>query len=243
MSGPRFVVYLRVSTDKQGRSGLGLEAQRAAVAAHVGTAGGRIVAEHVEVESGRRKDRPQLAAALEACRALRATLVIAKLDRLARNVAFVSNLMESGVEFVAADMPTVNRLTVHILAAVAEEEARMISARTKAALAAAKARGVKLGNPHLLARDPALAARANAMQVEKARTRAAAVIPYIEQAQRAGAGTLAEIAEALMARGVSAPRGGHRWAPAQVRRVLQAACRTRLELDIEAFRRASGADM
>ena len=220
MKDTRFVTYLRVSTDQQGRSGLGLEAQRTAVAAHVFSSGGRIVAEHVEVESGRKKDRPELAAALEAARALRAVLLIAKLDRLARNVAFVSNLMESGVEFVAADMPTVNRLTVHILAAVAEEEARMISARTKAALAAAKARGVVLGNPRLLARDPVLAARANVVQVANARRRMAAVLPYVEQARRAGAGTLAEIAEALMARGVPAPRGGQRWAPAQVRRIL-----------------------
>ncbi|MBI0539130.1 recombinase family protein [Roseomonas sp. KE2513] len=218
-SETRFVAYLRVSTDKQGRSGLGLEAQRAAVAAHVEGARGRIVAEHVEVESGRRKDRPQLALALEAARALRGTLVIAKLDRLARNVAFVSNLMESGVEFVAADLPTVNRLTVHILAAVAEEEARMISARTKAALAAAKARGVVLGNPGLLARDPVLAARANAVQVVNARRRADAVQPYLDAARRAGATTLAEMAEALMARGVPAPRGGRRWSPAQVRRI------------------------
>ncbi len=150
----RYVIYLRVSTDQQGRSGLGMEAQRAAVIRHTVATGGRIVAEHVEVESDRRKDRPQLAAALEACRALRAVLVIAKLDRLARNVAFVSNLMESRVEFVTTDLPTVNCLTVHILAAVAEEEARMISARTKAALAAAKARGVVLGNPRLLARCP-----------------------------------------------------------------------------------------
>jgi DNA invertase Pin-like site-specific DNA recombinase len=216
----RFVSYLRVSTDKQGRSGLGLEAQRAAVAAHVDGVRGTIVAEHVEVESGRKKDRPELAAALETCRALRAVLVIAKLDRLARNVAFVSNLMESGVEFVAADMPTVNRLTVHILAAVAEEEARMISARTKAALAAARARGVKLGNPHLLARDSVLAAQANAVQIANARRRTAALLPYVEQARRAGACTLAEVADALMARGVPAPRGGPRWAPAQVRRLL-----------------------
>lgn len=140
----RFVAYYRVSTDKQGRSGLGLEAQRAAVEAHVAAGRGAVAAEFIEIESGRKKDRPQLIAALAAARAHRATLVIAKLDRLARNVHFVSGLMESGVEFVAADMPTVNRLTVHILAAVAEEEARMISARTKAALAAAKARGVAL---------------------------------------------------------------------------------------------------
>ncbi len=221
MSGPRFVPYLRVSTDKQGRFGLGLEAQRAA-AAHADAAHGRIVAEHVEVESGRRKDRPQLAAALEACRALRATLVIAKLDRLARNVAFVSNLMESGAEFVAADMPTVNRLAVHILAAIAEEEARMISASTKAALAAANARGVRLGNPQLLARDSTLAARADAMQIDNACRRAAAVLRSVEQARRAGAATLAEIAEALMARGVPATRGGRRWWLAQGRRALAA---------------------
>jgi len=127
-----FVAYYRVSTDKQGRSGLGLEAQRAAVAAHVAGTYGTVATEFVEVESERKRDRPQLAAALAAARVHRAVLVIAKLDRLARNVHFVSGLMESGVEFVAADMPTVNRLTVHILAAVAEEEARMISARTKA---------------------------------------------------------------------------------------------------------------
>lgn len=217
---PRFVAYLRVSTDGQGRSGLGLEAQRAAVVAHAAADRGRIVAEHVEVESGCRKDRPQLTAALEACRALRATLVIARLDRLTRNVAFVSNLMESGVEFVAADMPAVNRLTVHVLAAVAEEEARAVSARTKAALAAAKARGVRLGNPRLLTGDLAFSVRANAVQKENARRHAAVVAPYIEQARRVGAATLAAIAEALMARGVPAPRGGRRWSPAQVRRVM-----------------------
>lgn len=216
----RFVTYLRVSTDKQGRSGLGLEAQRAAVAVHVEGARGRIAAEHVEVESGRRKDRPQLALPLDACRAMRATLVIAKLDRLARNIAFVSNLMESGIEFVAADMPAINRLTVHILAAVAEEEARMISARTKTALMAAKARGVRLGNPRLLAGDLNLSIQANAVQQEKARQRAVTVAPYIEQARHAGATTLVQVAEALMARGVPAPRGGRRWSPAQVRRAM-----------------------
>ena len=165
MSGPTqaagqpCVAYYRVSTEKQGRSGLGLDAQRSAVARHIAQRGGCLASEFVEVESGRKKDRPQLAAALAAARAHRAVLVIAKLDRLARNVHFVSGLMESGVEFVAADMPTVNRLTVHILAAVAEEEARMISARTKAALAAAKARGVRLGNPNLARRLAGAGAR------------------------------------------------------------------------------------
>lgn len=139
------VTYLRVSTDRQGQSGLGLEAQRAAVAAYV--AGRPVLGEFVEVESGRKDDRPQLAAALALCRQRRAVLVIAKLGRLARSVAFISNLMASGVEFVAADMPQANRLTVHILAAVAEHEREMIAQRTKAALAAAKARGTRLGNP------------------------------------------------------------------------------------------------
>ena len=219
----RFVAYYRVSTDRQGKSGLGLEAQRVAVAKYVAGASGVVAAEFEEVESGKRNDRPQLAAALAACRARRAALIIAKLDRLARNVHFVSGLMESGVEFVAADMPAVNRLTVHILAAVAEEEARMISARTKAALAAAKARGVRLGNPHLLARCPVLAARARDAQQAEARRRTAVVLPYLRQARAAGAVTLWQLADALMMRGVPAPRGGERWHPAQVRRVLAAA--------------------
>src|SRR5712671_5974804 len=157
-----FVAYFRVSTDKQGASGLGLEAQREAVARHVAGAGGAIVAEFQEIESGKRNDRPQIAAALAVCRLRRATLIIAKLDRLARKVAFISSLMESGVDFVAVDNPYATRLTIHILAAVAEHEREMISQRTKAALAAAKARGVKLGNPILEeARRRALAVRRN----------------------------------------------------------------------------------
>ena len=221
MSSPRFVAYYRVSTDKQGRSGLGLDAQRAAVEAHVASACGAVCAEFLEVESGRKRDRPQLAAALTAARVHRAVLVIAKLDRLARNVHFVSGLMESGVEFVAADMPTVNRLTVHIVAAVAEEEARMISARTKAALAAAKARGVRLGNPNLLAGSPEQARAANAMKSGRAQARAADVLPFIDQARRAGATTLQQLADALAPRGVPTPSGhGRRWQPVQVARVM-----------------------
>jgi len=224
-AGRQFISYCRVSTDQQGRSGLGLEAQQAAVAQHVASVGGRIVGEFVEVESGRRNDRPQLAAALEACRKRRAVLVIAKLDRLARNVAFVSGLMESGVEFVAADMPTVNRLTVHILAAVAEEEARMISARTKAALAAAKARGVALGGkrdgagdlrPYTVQGNAASAAS----RAAKADARAADLAPVIADMRVAGTVSLHALAKGLNARGIPTASGVGVWSALQVKRVL-----------------------
>jgi DNA invertase Pin-like site-specific DNA recombinase len=141
----RAVAYLRVSTDRQAASGLGLEAQRAAVDAFCHDRGAHKIEEFVEIESGRVKARPVLEFAIERARGSGATLVIARLDRLARNVAFIANLLESGVEFTACDVPSANRLTLHVLAAVAEEEARAISERTKAALAAAKARGVLLG--------------------------------------------------------------------------------------------------
>lgn len=143
-----FVAYYRVSTDRQGRSGLGLDAQRQAVAQFVGA--GQLTAEFTEIESGKRHhNRPQLAAALAECKKRRLTLVIAKLDRLARNVHFISGLMESSADFVAVDMPQANRLTIHILAAVAEHEREMISQRTKAALDQARRRGRVLGNPRL----------------------------------------------------------------------------------------------
>src|SRR5690242_21429079 len=147
MAGGRFVSYLRVSTDKQGRSGLGLEAQRAAVAGFLNGGQWELGAEFVEVQTGKRADRPVLAQALAACRLHRAVLVIAKLDRLARDAHFLLGLQKAGVEFIAADMPTANRLTVGILALVAEEERHLISKRTTDALAAAKRRGVKLGSP------------------------------------------------------------------------------------------------
>ncbi len=140
-----FVSYLRVSTDRQGRSGLGIEAQRAAVASYLAGFGAVPLVEFVEVESGKHSDRPELARALTECRLRRATLVIAKLDRLARDAHFLLGLQRSGIAFTAADMPNANWLTVGIMAMVAEEERHAISERTKAALAAAKARGVKLG--------------------------------------------------------------------------------------------------
>jgi DNA invertase Pin-like site-specific DNA recombinase len=143
----RFVAYYRVSTDRQGRSGLGLEAQQKAVMDYLNGGAWELVGGFVEVESGNKADRPELARAVDACRKHKARLVIAKLDRLSRNLAFVATLMESGVEFVAVDNPHANKLTIHILAAVAEHEREAISERTKAALAAAKARGRRLGTP------------------------------------------------------------------------------------------------
>ncbi len=154
-----YITYLRVSTQRQGESGLGLEAQRDAVSQYAGANGGTTVGSFVEVESGKRSDRPELKKAIAACRKSGAVLLIAKLDRLARNVHFISGLIESGVNFIATDMPNADRFMLHVYAAMAEEEARRISDRTKRALAAAKARGVKLGkNGKRLARENKAAA-------------------------------------------------------------------------------------
>src|SRR4051794_11368148 len=144
----KFVAYYRVSTAKQSASGLGLEAQREAIGRFLDAGRADVMAEFTEIESGKRTDRPELARAIQACRVYGARLVIAKLDRLSRDAHFLLGLEKAGVDFVAADMPNANRLTVGIMAMVAEEERRMISARTKPALSAAKARGVVLGaNP------------------------------------------------------------------------------------------------
>src|SRR5881392_1771608 len=145
----KFIAYFRVSTDRQGKSGLGLDAQREAVMNYLNGGRWTLVDEFTEVESGKRNDRPELVKALAACKKQKAKLVIAKLDRLSRNLAFIATLMDSGVEFIAVDNPHANKLTVHILAAVAQHEREIISARTSAALQAAKARGKHLGNPKL----------------------------------------------------------------------------------------------
>src|SRR4029079_5497769 len=145
MTSGKWVAYYRVSTQRQGRSGLGLEAQKNAVAEFLNGGRWKLIAEFTEVETGRNNDRPELQKALAACRMHGATLLIAKLDRLSRHAAFLLKLRDAGLEFVAADLPGANRLTVGILAMVAETEAEAISGRTKAALAAAKRRGVKLG--------------------------------------------------------------------------------------------------
>jgi DNA invertase Pin-like site-specific DNA recombinase len=141
----KFVAYYRVSTDRQGRSGLGLEAQQKAVADYLNCGDWSLVAQLTEVETGKRNQRPELEEALALCRKHKAKLVISKLDRLSRNLAFIAALMDSGVEFIVVDNPHANKLTLHILAAVAEHEREMISERTRGALQAAKARGVKLG--------------------------------------------------------------------------------------------------
>ena len=220
MANNRFVAYYRVSTARQGRSGLGLEAQRVAVQEHLN--GGRLLEEVTEIESGKRNDRPQLARALAACRLHRATLVIAKLDRLARNVAFISNLMESGVDFIAADMPQANRLTVHVLAAIAEHEAAAISQRTKVALARAKARGTILGGDRgNLPRVAKAGARASvASRQATAAARARDLTATVNDLRRGGEASLREIAEGLNAAEITAPRGGP-WQAGQVARVLQ----------------------
>ena len=205
----RLIAYARVSTARQGVSGLGLEAQQQVLSEYIVRTGGTLLGTFIEVESGRRSDRPELMKALEACRRERATLVIAKLDRLARSVAFVANLMETGVEFVALDAPFANRLMVHILAAFAEHERREISARTKSALAAAKARGVTLGS-----HGRVLAAQHQA----RALTFARKVRPQFEAARAAGAITLAEVAAILNERDVPSPEGA-RWHATSVSRV------------------------
>ena len=218
-----YVVYLRVRTSRQRNGGLGMDAQHAAVVEFLRQHGGTIVAQYVEVESGNRSTRPELAMALEAARKGKATLLIAKLDRLARNPVFIANLKDAGVDFVACDQPFASRLTLHILAAEAEDEARRISERTKAALQAAKARGVKLGSPIAIETvGAARAARSRYSANANAATRA-----VIADIQRSGVLTLVEIGKALEARGLRTPRGHTTWRPVQVWRLLAAAGRGR----------------
>jgi DNA invertase Pin-like site-specific DNA recombinase len=205
-----YIAYFRVSTDRQGRSGLGLDAQREAVARYLESIGGILSSEFTEVETGKRNDRPELEKALANCRRQKARLVIAKLDRLSRNMAFIAAMMDSGVEFVACDNPHATRLTLHILAAVAEHEREMIAARTKAALQAAKARGVRLGrNGERLAKANRAAAVDRANQIREVLAKLAA----------SGMSTR-RIAAELTARGIRTPRGG-RWHPQTVIRVME----------------------
>ena len=216
-----YVGYLRVSTDKQGKSGLGIEAQETAIRSFL-KPGDRLVTIFVETESGKRSDRPELHRAMERCRKTGATLLVAKLDRLARDAHFLLGLQKAGVDFVAVDMPHANRLTIGIMAVVAEEEARMISARTKAALAAAKARGVKLGGDRGYRPEtgPGIAVRAAAVETRQrtAARFAFGLLPKVEALKDTGA-SLREIARALDAEGLTTPHGAA-WTAMAVSRVL-----------------------
>lgn len=211
----RFIAYYRVSTARQGQSGLGLEAQMESVSRFIEQQGGNLIEEYTEVETGKGKNalskRPQLSAALSTCKKMRAQLVIAKLDRLARNVHFISGLMEAGVDFVAVDCPTKDKFRLHLEAVFAEEEARRISIRTKQALAACKARGVKLGkNGKVLARRNKKEARAFANSMSST----------IGDIREAGHNTVRAIAAELNERGVPSARGGL-WSPRTTHRLLQ----------------------
>ncbi len=216
----RYVAYFRCSTRKQGQSGLGLEAQREAVKRFIGE--DALIAEFEEVESGTRADRPALDAALRECRLRGATLVIAKLDRLSRSVSFISRLMEEGADFVAVDMPSANRFTLHIMAAMAEQEREMISHRTKAALAAARERGVVLGGRRgdFKIEDRSEAGRVRSLEIRRASARGRAIeyLSIVEDIRRQGATSLRAIAREMNARSIAAPRGGE-WSPAQVARL------------------------
>ena len=215
------VAYLRVSSEQQGKSGLGIEAQRQAVERFAVEHGFTLVAEFVEVETGKGADaldrRPQLAAALKRARAERCPVLVAKLDRLSRDVAFVSGLMVQRVPFIVAELgPDVDPFMLHVYAALAEKERAMISARTKDALAAAKARGVRLGNRTNLGEATR---RSAAVRSAAADRHAANVLPVIEEVRRGGATSLRRVAAALTARGVPTPRGGE-WMAAAVKNVL-----------------------
>lgn len=218
----RAVAYYRVSTEAQGRSGLGLEVQRSAVAGLCQARDWEIVAEFTEIESGKRNTRPQLAAALRRAKVQGAKLVVAKLDRLSRDAEFTLRVRNSGVDFACADNPDINRLTIGLLAVINEDERERISDRTKAALAAAKARGVKLGNPNGAA--PLLrAGRGNADAVRAAQAQAAErareYAEIIEDIQASGVASLAGIARELNERGIITPRGG-RWHASTVKNLL-----------------------
>jgi DNA invertase Pin-like site-specific DNA recombinase len=206
----KYIAYYRVSTDKQGQSGLGLEAQQAAVASYRDS----IIAEFTEIESGKVDQRPQLALALEQCRKHNAAILIAKIDRLSRDAAFLLALRKAGVDIVAADMPHAGTLEFGIRAVVAQHEREEIARRTKAALAAAKARGVRLGSP-----NPSAGGAVTAQAADDYATTVAPIVRSI--VAKMGAASLRAIAKQLQAESVQTPRGGTTWSPSQVSNLLQ----------------------
>jgi DNA invertase Pin-like site-specific DNA recombinase len=221
----KFVAYYRVSTGKQGASGLGIEAQRAAVSGYLRDDPSDVIGEFIEVESGRRGDRPALGQALAMARVHRAVLVVAKVDRLTRSVGFLSKLLEAGVDVRFADLPAIEgptgRFILQQMAAVAELEAGMISARTKAALAAAKARGQKLGGNRGVIMSKAAQAMGRSKQTSQAQERAADLAPLLNQLRGDGFTSATGLAAELTRRGVPTARGRNKWTAIQVMRVLE----------------------
>jgi DNA invertase Pin-like site-specific DNA recombinase len=220
MEHRKLVAYYRVSTQRQGKSGLGLEAQRHSIAEYLNGDALNLLAEFTEIESGKINERPELLKALSLCRLHKATLIIAKLDRLSRDAHFLLGLEKAGVDFIAADMPTANRLTVGIMALVAQQEREAISYRTKAALNAAKLRGVKLGKPTNLGNRKHGTMNSAIARSKSAKARAADIARLLNEIDVDKALSLQALAGELNSRNVPAPRGG-RWRPVQVQRVLQ----------------------
>lgn len=225
MADGGFVAYYRVSTARQGASGLGLEAQRAAVANYLNGGAWRILSEFTEVESGRKADRPELEKALHKARLHRVPMVVAKVDRLARSKGFLERIIESGVDVRFCDLPSIEgatgRFILQQMAAVAELEAGLISTRTKAALAAAKQRGQKLGGNRGVKLSAAAQESGRATQTARAAARGSDLAPVIAELRAAGISSLTGIASALTSRGIPTSRGKPQWAPVQVARVLE----------------------
>lgn len=208
MSNNRYVAYFRVSTQKQGQSGLGLDAQKQAVSEFLAQIGGEVIAEFIEVESGKRADRPEFTKAADYAELANATVLVAKLDRLSRDLHFITSLQKRGIRFKLCDLPEIDQLTIHILAAMAEHEARMISQRTKSALRVAKERGVVLGNPNLAAQRNSDVSAANDQRIQKQQDWQAKifkVITHLEESE--GLSTCQALADALNERGLTTARG------------------------------------
>jgi len=216
----KYITYYRVSTKRQGLSGLGLEAQKRAVSDFLISKPHHLVGEYTEVESGKKSSRPQLDEALRACKLTNSKLLIAKLDRLSRNLHFITSLQESGIEFTAVDMPEANTFTVNILGAMAEYERELISARTKSALRSAKERGVRLGNPSLNIVRNSDTSSATQARINKANDRAEQLRPVILDIRGGGKMTLSAIAQELTQRGILTSRGNE-WTPSGVSRLLK----------------------
>jgi len=222
----KYVAYYRVSTAKQGQSGLGLEAQKKAVTDYLNGGEWEVIGEYIEVESGKNSDRPELKEAIKMCKLTGAKLLVAKFDRLSRNLHFITGLMESKVPFTACDMPEATELTIHIMASMAQHEAKMISQRTKSALQAAKDRGVKLGThregAHQFNRDHAVEGSKISVEVRQAKADeyAREIYTYIEPLQQQGL-SLNAIARSLNSTALKTPRGKQgKWTPTTVKNIL-----------------------